>query len=199
MITPSEEYKKQLWHFQYNTHSVNYNFQMPENEPVYQIDLNTRKVIVPNNLGVVEDHQAERIFFEINRDCNGIDLAKTVCVIIFKNAKKEGYTYVVPEYILDENSDKMLFSWLLQAPLTAYAGKIQFMIKFFLVNKDTQAIEFELNTQVCESTITASWAHTITEESSQYELLLDPSLLDLFNAMQTAVQQGYFDVYWTDL
>ena len=79
MITPSEEYKQQLWHFQYNTQSVGYNFQMPEDEPIYTIDLTTRKITVPKNLGVVEDHQAERIFFEIDRDCNGVDLAKTIC------------------------------------------------------------------------------------------------------------------------
>ena len=199
MITPSEEYRNELWRLQYGCSSVNYNLQIPAGEPIYKFDLLTRKLEAPNMLGVTEDHQSERIFFEVDRDCNGIDLAQTVCVIVFKNAKKETFLYLVPEYHIDEENNKLIFSWLLQGPLTKYAGNVQFMVKFFKINQTSKQIEFELNSLVAQSKVLEAWENTLTDNSIEYQVLIDTNLKNFFVGLQTMIDEGRFNVYWVNL
>lgn len=205
-MSTSESYLQQLQNFQEKYPSVEYDLNIPEDEIIYTIDQVTRKINGPKTLGVVEDHQADRIVFEIDRDCNGYDLAQTVCLIVFKNAKGEIFSYLVPKYNitkdkgnLEENeSAKLYFVWTLQAPVMAKAGTVQYMVKFFRIDNNGKIL-FEFNTQIASGTVLNTWENRLTDISSNYNILVDPQILSLFSSMQTAIDQGYFDVYWKDL
>lgn len=209
-MNTSESYVQQLENFQNNYSSIGYDLQIPDSEPIYQINQITREINGPIQLGVLEDHQSNQIVFEIDRDCNGYDLATMTCIIIFKNALGEFYSYVVPKYNIikgqknPENSDdltwrkKLYFTWLLQAPVMKKAGTVQYMIKFFNVAPNGK-INFEFNTQIAQSKVLNTWQNTITNSSNDYNILVDPQILNLFANMQTAIDNHYFDTYWIDL
>lgn len=202
-MSASESYVQQLQNFQNNYPSIDYTLEIPEEEPIYSIDKVTRKINGPKNLGVVEDHQSDRVIFEIDRECNGVDLAQTICIIVFKNANNKTYTYVVPKYNItkDQNGKKIYFIWTLQMPVMEKAGIVQYMIKFFNIDANNQ-IRFELNTQVTQAAVLNTWDHTISgnaEDLNYYNVLIDPQIQNLFNLMQEAIDNQYFDVYWTDL
>ena len=80
MITNATEYYKELYRIQ------DHNFQLqavlvPSSERIYDIDLNTRKVSVPEYLSVETDHKAEVIYFRVDRYFDYMDLAEIPCVI----------------------------------------------------------------------------------------------------------------------
>lgn len=70
--------------------------RIPENEPIYQIDLNERKIYAPDFLSVEEDHNSEIIWFKTDRFYDNIDLYDSVCWIQYINADKEEYFYAAP-------------------------------------------------------------------------------------------------------
>jgi len=90
MITNSEEYELFLSNIADTAPSV-LKMRIPVNETIYEIDWNTRKITAPPFIGVEGDHQAEYIFFRMDRFYDIIDLAETIGLIIFKNSKNEEY------------------------------------------------------------------------------------------------------------
>ena len=61
---------------------------LPSNEPRFIIDANSREINIPfefSFLGVIGDHKAETIYFEIDRYFDDEDLSTHTCVIQFVN------------------------------------------------------------------------------------------------------------------
>ena len=127
-------------------------------EPIYQIDINSRKVLIPTTpINLVErDHQSEVIYFEVDRFVDYVDLASTTCIISYNNAKKQGGQYFVPFYDITTNSanNKLIFPWRISSRATAADGTLEFSIQFFKIgeklNPNNNAIEkiisYSLNT-----------------------------------------------------
>ena len=84
MITPKEEYLSKLGQIQLANQNGTY-FQIPEIEQVYKIDLNTRRCEAPSHLSVTDDHQAEILFFEVDR--NDDDKGREAEIIFFNKEK----------------------------------------------------------------------------------------------------------------
>ena len=67
MITEPSEFRQRLQEIQ---NSVNVIFtHLPSNEPRFIIDANSRKINIPfefSFLGLINDHKAETIYFEID-------------------------------------------------------------------------------------------------------------------------------------
>lgn len=75
-------------------------YRIPANEPVYTIDLNTRDVEVPEFLSVMDDHNAEVVWFKVDRFFDDVDLYGATCWIQYINALKEDYVCVtIPRVI----------------------------------------------------------------------------------------------------
>ena len=70
--------------------------RIPADEPIYEIDLNQRKINVPEFLSVEEDHNAEIIWFKTDRFYDNIDLYESTCWIQYINANNEEYFYAAP-------------------------------------------------------------------------------------------------------
>ena len=63
MITGSEEYKLFLASIANSYNPPTMRMRVPTDEPVYEINLNTRVVQAPEKLGVEADHEADLIYF----------------------------------------------------------------------------------------------------------------------------------------
>ena len=98
MITGSEEYKAYLATLADSYNPPNILIRIPAAEPIYHIDLKSRTVETPKYLGVEADHEAELLYFMVDRYFDQVDLSQCVCGIQFRNAREEEYIYIVPMY-----------------------------------------------------------------------------------------------------
>ena len=137
MITDAKEYYKELYRIQ------DHNFQLqavlvPSSERIYDIDLNTRKVSVPEYLSVETDHKAEVIYFRVDRYFDYMDLSEIPCVIQYINALGESH-YAVPSYVdiyTEKGSDKILIPWVIDGAATVAAGDVQFVFRFYKMDSE---------------------------------------------------------------
>lgn len=133
----------------------------PDEDQIFEVDLNTRTINIPQFLSVQYDHNAEVVYFKIPRYFEGVDLATTTCVIQFINASGDAGIYCVPFYDLTHfDIDKkgrqtpmLLFPWSLGGLATIVPGAIKFSIRFYVINANTKKFEFNLNTQVATGNI----------------------------------------------
>lgn len=110
----------------------------PEKEPVFQVDLNTRKITVPNafrNLAVRGDHNAEVIWFAFDPIFDGELLEDKGVGLQFVNAVNK--TGLIPSeyHQYDSNTNgKLLVGWPITQELTEAAGTIEISVRFYDVD-----------------------------------------------------------------
>ena len=154
MITTPEEYQKYLGLVNNPNYPTNI-IPLPENEPIYNINLDTRKVEAPKFVGVLNDHQAEILHFTVDRYFDNMDLYDTVCFIKYRNTSNkndEGRVYYVPfmdkDYLKDDN--KLIFPWCVSGYATSAPGTLEFSFQFYSVvheeGTDQYYYSFILNT-----------------------------------------------------
>ena len=198
MITGSQEYEQFLANIAEGAPSV-LTMRLPTTEPIYEIDWNSRKVSAPPFIGVEGDHEAEIIYFQMDRYYDAIDLAESIGMITFKNAKNEEYYYLIPNYDIYSVEGKIIFPWVIQAPVALYGGTVQFAIKFFKVEPTSKKLAYELNTIVARTKVLVGWANfnnvnhtynTLNPES----IILDNNVLDDLNTILQS--RRYLSIYW---
>ena len=201
MITGSAEYKQYLANIANSYDPPNILIRIPVNEPIYQIDLNTRTVEVPKFLGVEADHDAEVIFFMMDRYYDNVDLADCIGVVQFKNARSEEYMYVIPAYDVKTIPNKMIFGWNIQSPVTKYGGNVQFSFKFFKVDKTSGELLYELNTLVVRTRVLSGWANKdgLNHNYLTYPIEYIISDNDIMNKIQALYEvRNNFAVFWDE-
>jgi hypothetical protein len=80
MITVSNDYLE-LLHKVQDPNRQDTIIQLPPDEPIYEIDLNTRSISAPKILSVEYDHNAETIYFSVDRFYDNVDLSTMFCVV----------------------------------------------------------------------------------------------------------------------
>lgn len=152
MITSSEEYMKRLDDIQNQT--GNYELVMlPSDEPRFIIDANQRTITIPDSftfLGVLNDHNAETVYFEIDRYYDQMDLSTQTCIIQFESVSSSGTKisegfYPVSKLDVDTVPNKIIFGWEIQNDATAYAGNVFFSVRFYSTKKGEDGIVFAYN------------------------------------------------------
>lgn len=205
MITGSEEYLKFLKNVQDGYNPPDLKIRIPQGEPIYEIDLNTRKINAPAFLSVESDHSAEIIFFSIDRYYDSVDLANMVGMIQFRDAKNHEYYYVIPYYDVVSQDQKIIFPWCIQGQATKYGGTVNFSVKFFKIaptSTDEQPyLLYEINTLVAHSKVLIGWAniHGANHDYNaieQQKLTIDPSYAQ---AMQLYIDAQNAGIYWVDV
>lgn len=138
MITSYYDYQAYL----YSLNNPNHRLQitkLPSDEPFYKIDLNKRTIQAPDFLSVNLDHNAETIFFEVDRYFENIDLADMTCVLSYINAnpnpKESGFIYHPPFIDIITKPGKIIIPWFIEGPATLYSGNITFAIQFYHLEK----------------------------------------------------------------
>ena len=110
----------------------------PEKEPVFQVDLNTKKITVPSafrNLAVRGDHNAEIIWFAFDPIFDGELLENKSVGLQFVNAVNR--TGLIPSQYHQYSSNtngKLLVGWPITQELTEAAGTIEISIRFYDVS-----------------------------------------------------------------
>lgn len=180
--------------------------------PIYDVDLNTRKIDAPKFLGVQDDHQADRIYFKIDRFFDNMDLSSTIVLIHYRLPDKSEYVYVVPfiDIYTFGIDNKILIPWVISGLVTAYEGTIEFSIKFFktakevLINNQPELL-FELNTLPAKSQILKGLAPNLnhtdysvdSDGNAINKILLDTTL---WNNLERIVEaSGQWNIYWNDV
>ena len=177
MITEPSEFRQRLQEIQ---NSVKITFaHLPSNEPRFIIDANSREINIPfefSFLGVIGDHKAETIYFEIDRYFDEIDLSTHTCVIQFINKNPKTLKFnegLYPVTTMDVNSidGKIIFGWNIMNDATQIAGDIHFSIRFYSIDSNNK-FTYNFNTLTANSIIldTLDVEHTSNIEISPSEL-----------------------------
>ena len=194
MITDPSEFRQKLQEIQ---NSANVTFtHLPSNEPRFIIDANSREINIPfefSFLGVIGDHKAETIYFEIDRYFDDEDLSTHTCVIQFvnKNLKTlECNEGLYPVTTMDVNSidGKIIFGWNIMNDVTQIAGDIHFSIRFYSIDSNNK-FTYNFNTLTANSIIldTLDVKHTSIIEISPSEL---QAWNDKMNQMNLKAEQA---------
>lgn len=207
MITPSQDYLDLLYRIQ-DPNRQDKIIQLPENEPIYNIDLNKRSIEAPQYLSVEYDHNAETIYFCVDRFFDNVDLATMFCVVQYQNANPNkaqgGYIYAVPYFDITTmaKENKMLFQWAIEGPATAFSGTVTFSIKFYRIssividNVDGSSMEkkvydYVLNTQPSKSTVLHGFDVLATSENYYFE---SSEVEQIYQRIEEVRRQN--DLYW---
>lgn len=160
MITDSKEYISFLKEIQ-DSGTTTYS-ALPSTEPRFLINANKRKITIPSEfsfLAVRYDHQAETVYFEIDRYFDDVDLSQHTCIVQFVNKDEygnvsEGY-YRIPVMDVTTVEGKIIFGWLIENPATKYAGGIEFSVRFYSITGEGDEAKFlyNINTVPSKSTI----------------------------------------------
>ena len=158
MITETSEFRQRLQEIQ---NSVKITFaHLPSNEPRFIIDANSREINIPfefSFLGVIGDHKAETIYFEIDRYFDDVDLSEHTCVIQFINKNPKTLKFnegLYPVTTMDVNSidGKIIFGWNIMNDATQIAGDIHFSIRFYSIDSNNK-FTYNFNTLTANSII----------------------------------------------
>lgn len=120
----------------------------PETEPMFEVDLDTRIITIPEELkdiGVSGDNNAETVYFKVSDTFDGIPLNDKEVSIQFQNANKEYYSSITKD-INHDTPGFLIVGWKIDHRLTRYAGKVKFQLQF-------TAQDYELNTTPAELNI----------------------------------------------
>lgn len=208
MIVSPQEYNS-LLHRLMDPNEFTSMLRIPEDEPIYEIDLNTRTIAAPEFLSVEEDHNSEIIWFKTDRFYDNIDLYNGTCWIQYKNADQEEYFYAAPIVVGIEEygSEKILIPWAIGKEVAKKTGVIQFSFQFFKLSEDGLRFHYILNTQVAKSKILAGLRidplaflndEDITEEEAlpEREWLAD-EIHRLTEAYEKLMRE--YELYWIEI
>lgn len=160
-----------LWHLVSNNQPTS--IKIPPGEVIYTIDLPKRIIEGPEFVGVLEEHDAELIYFKTSRFFDLVDLADTSCFIQYETINKqtgEKYqgVYLVPAYDTETFQDNIVFAWDISNMVTQSATTIKYNFRFIKVD-ETNKVTFDLNTLTANAKVLDSLyfpdLDDITEES----------------------------------
>lgn len=161
---------------------------LPENDQIFDIDLDSRTINIPQFLSVQYDHNAEIIYFRCPRYFDNMDLAGTVCIIEYINASGESGLYWVPYYNVDVYQDDdesltplMLIPWAIQGLVTASSGTVTFTVRFYQLDAERKDFLFNMSMQPTQGEV----LHGIN---------LSDKDLEKFKLDTTVVHQIYADL-----
>ena len=135
-VVSEQEYLSQLHAIQSNNPPSQVLF--PELNTIYDIDLYSRTVEAPKVLSISKDHEAETIYFRVDRYHDFMDLSLVAGIVQFVTPDKQTHWYPIPFYDIttEKDNDKMLIPWCVNGDVTKYSGKVTFSFKFFLVERE---------------------------------------------------------------
>lgn len=183
---------------------------MISNEPLIYIDANTREIDIKGTLKdfvtVTDDHNAETIFFVIDRYFDNVDLYDKVCEIKYMNAigELDFDTAVNIETFLEDGTEKLKFGWKISNKATKYYGAIKFQIMFYSLsyNEDDITYSYVFNTKVTSIKIEEGlrhyseinednypdWAHEMYQQIHNIEVGNGLSESDVKNIVESLIE-----------
>ena len=197
MITSPQEYKELLNQLVDPNQYKQY-IQMPQNEPIYKIDLNSRKIEAPEFISVSEDHNAEVLWFSVDRFYDCYDLYKCTCWIQYINANKEKFYYAAPLFVRGEEygSDTILIPWVVSKEAAAKEGAVEFAFQFFTLSEDKMRFNYILNTNPAKSKVLQGLRIDDPENDATKEFAAD-ELHKIYSELDRL--KGEYNLYWIEV
>lgn len=209
MKTSQKEYNELLYVLQdpnnhFNTPETYY--RIPADEPIYNIDLNTRSVEAPEFLSVLSDHNAEVVWFKVNRFYDDVDLFGATCWIQYKNALGEEFVSVtLPKVIKESSHDVLYIPWPICGPATKASGNVTFSFQFFKIS-ESKKVSFSIHTKPATSKILFGLHITPDEflEDKLDDSKIDPQyseFMEMYRVLTdayTTLTQDY-NLYWLEV
>ena len=169
-----------------------------EQKKIYDIDLSTRTIDAPKVLSVEHDHNAETIYFRVDRFHDYMDLSNTICVVQYVTPDGGIHVYPVPFYdVVTERLDKkMIIPWCVNGAATQKEGQISYSIRFYRVEEGADSeykLTYNLSTLVAKSEVKKGMQ--VSELSDAFDISAEgyDSLLSL---IQNINREGvYWDIY----
>lgn len=133
---------------------------LPLDEPVFEVDANTRKINVPSQfktVGVEGDNTAEIVFFLIDRFFDAMDFGSKEILAAIEWQRVSGSNPVedidkayIKELTLYNN--KVLIGWIINKEITEEAGNIEFALRLFTQAPDGST-DYSFSTEPAKITI----------------------------------------------
>ena len=166
-----------------------------DSDPHFVIDAITRSIInksAQKTLLIQGDHNAERFTFEMPRYIEGHDMTRCNKVMLHylnlsTNGKdKSADVYEPTDFQISTDSEEtVVFSWLLSANATKYAGSLSFAVRFACMNGNM--IEYAWNTASCTSISVVASVDNTDELDEQYADIIESWYLEIMNAATAGV------------
>lgn len=223
MITSLQEYYSLLYLIQ-DENPPELVTLLPGDEPILNINLETRKIDAPEYLSVASDHRSETVFFKVARYFDNVDLSTMSCIIQFINANGESGIYVVPFYDIsskhpDVQPHEMLIPWVIEGAVTAKSGQVFYAVQFFRVADGSSKYTYNLNTVPATSrvlegnnfdkiaaanAIEKGLGKTLEELRDDQKIdftYVNSNLASAYEALISKMHdiEGELNLYWTDL
>lgn len=164
---------------------------------ICNVDLEIRKIDPLKYLSVMRDHKSETVYFKVDRYFDYMDLSNTICVVQYITSDGKPHIYPVPFYDVMTNREdgKMLVPWCIDGAATFTSGKVQYSLRFYLVEKGEDGIyrlSYNLNTQPQTSQVL--YGMEVKENTDDFDITAEgyDTLLALINEVKQAS-----GVFWT--
>lgn len=203
MITTPEEYNAKLYEIQ-NNNLPTIALLLPGDEPIYNVNLDTRQVEAPEFLSVETDHFSETVYFKVDRYFDNMDLTNTTCLIQYENDGVKnadgnpagGFAYLVPFYDIThfKEENKILIPWAIGGPATKAAGNVTFAMRFYKYNANGSALIYNLNTLPATSKVLYGM-NVITNENENF-IIPDNTIEMIYQEINTIRNQQ--DLTWIE-
>ena len=170
-------------------------------QPIIQIDLDSRAITLPktyqNYLAIQNDHVADSVYFCMDRYFDGVDLSTKTCVVEYINASTKREFRIAPIFDIDITTDptKMYFAWKVARGATKYPGKIQFALRFYDIDPNTEEFVYNLSTSPCTAKILQGLGDSNLQDGDNDDWTIDEKLTVL-NKIKQLEQKA---VVWADL
>lgn len=144
----------------------------PEQKRIYDIDLDTRTVDAPSALSVAYDHQAETIYFRVDRYHDYMDLANTVCVVQYITPDNVMHVYPVPffDVTTERHKQKMLFPWCIDGIATRLKGKVTYSIRFYRLEENEGEYKLLYNLSTIPRSGEVLYGLQVSELSADFDI-----------------------------
>lgn len=186
MITSSHEYMQRLQDIQ-NQDNLKELVMLPSDEPRFIIDANERTISIPDGftfLGVLNDHNAETVYFEIDRYYDQTDLSEKTCIVQYESrANKHGGFYPVTKLDITTVPGKIIFGWEVQNDATSCPGDLKFSVRFYSTKQDDDRIIFSYNFNTEVAVLPVKDGLDTIEKAVQIESGEVQSLTDKFTGL----------------
>jgi len=154
-------------------------------------------------LSVQYEHNAEIIYFRCPRYYENMDLASTVCIVEYVNARGQGSVYWVPYYDIKHYSvaadgtetPVIIFPWAINGLATAFEGDVTFAVRFYQLTHDGDYYYFNLSTK--PETAKVLHGMDFTGLSELDVLRYSPDIVEeIYAALSDGLERA--SIYWTE-
>jgi hypothetical protein len=130
--------------------------ELPSYSDLYEINLSTREISSPEFLGIKKDHNAEVVYFIMDRFYDFTDLSTTVGIIQYLDPDGNIHIYPIPYYDIYSVEGKMILPWNISRIVTNKAGEIEYFLRFYKItgtSLENFEISYNLNTKTAKTRI----------------------------------------------